>query len=112
MSDYRNSELRRPRNDPLRRDPAFDRDARHYECDVGMELPRRAVHCRGVGGLPLASATSLANRAPTRRPNDVTPPAATRMAPPLTMAPAGQSCAARGYAGAGHADPELAGLAR
>jgi hypothetical protein len=79
MSDYRNSEFG---NDPLRRDPSYDPDARAMNATWGWIAA--AVFIVVV----LAVAFGIGHEPNTRTAsnNDVTPPAATRMAPPLTPA--------------------------
>ena len=84
MSDYRNSDYD-DRNDPLRRDPAFDPDARTMNATWGWITAAVFIVvvlavAFGIGHEPGQSGTNTAA-------NDVTPPAATRAAPPLTMAP-------------------------
>jgi hypothetical protein len=84
MSDYRNSDYDY-RNDPLRRDPAYDPDARAMNATWGWIAAAVFIVvvlavAFGIGHEPGQSGTNTAA-------NDVTPPAATRMAPPLTMAP-------------------------
>ena len=84
MSDNRNSDYDY-RNDPLRRDPAYDPDARAMNATWGWIAAAVFVVvvlavAFGIGHEPGQSGTNTAS-------NDVTPPAATRMAPPLTMAP-------------------------
>jgi len=81
MSDYRNSEFG---NDPLRRDPPYDPDARAMNATWGWIAAAVFIVvvlavAFGIGHEPGQSGTSTAS-------NDVTPPAATRMAPPLTPA--------------------------
>ena len=84
MSDYRNSEFDY-RNDPLRRDPAYDPDARAMNATWGWIAAAVFIVvvlavAFGIGHGPGQSGSRTAS-------NDVTPPAATRMAPPLTPAP-------------------------
>jgi len=84
MSDYRNSDFDY-RNDPLRRDPAYDPDARAMNATRGWIAAAIFIVvvlavAFGIGHEPGHSGTSTAS-------NDVTPPAATRMAPPFTPAP-------------------------
>jgi len=84
MSDYRNSDFDY-RNDPLRRDPAYDPDARAMNATWGWIAAAIFIVvvlavAFGIGHEPGHSGTSTAS-------NDVTPPAATRMAPPFTPAP-------------------------
>src|SRR6202035_1664302 len=84
MSDYRNSEFDY-RNDPLRRDPAYDPDARAMNATWGWIAAAVFIVvvlavAFGIGHEPNQSGTNTAA-------NDVTPPAATRMAPPLTAGP-------------------------
>jgi hypothetical protein len=83
MSDYRNSEFDY-RNDPLRRDPAYDPDARAMNATWGWIAAAVFIVvvlavAFGIGHEPNQSGTNTAS-------NDVMPPAATRMAPPLTPA--------------------------
>jgi hypothetical protein len=83
MSDYRNSDYDY-RNDPLRRDPAYDPDARAMNATWGWIAAAIFIVvvlavAFGIGHEPGQSGTSTAS-------NDVTPPAATRMAPPFTPA--------------------------
>jgi hypothetical protein len=82
MSDYRNSEFE-SRNDPLRRDPAYDPDARAMNATWGwiaaavfIVVVLAVAFGIGRSGQPGTNTAS----------NDVTPPAATRMAPPLAPA--------------------------
>ena len=84
MSDYRNSDYDY-RNDPLRREPAYDPDARAMNATWGWIAAAVFIVvvlavAFGIGHGPGQSGTNTAS-------NDATPPAATRMAPPLTMAP-------------------------
>jgi hypothetical protein len=84
MSDYRNSDYDY-RNDPLRRDPAYDPDARAMNATWGWIAAAVFIVvvlavAFGIGHEPGQSGTNTAS-------NDVTPPAATRMAPPLAPAP-------------------------
>ena len=84
MSDYRNSEFDY-HNDPLRRDPVYDPDARAMNATWGWIAAAVFIVvvlavAFGIGHEPNQSGTNTAS-------NDVTPPAATRMAPPLTMTP-------------------------
>ena len=84
MSDYRNSDYEY-RNDPLRRDPAYDPDARAMNATWGWIAAAVFIVvvlavAFGLGHEPGQSGTNTAS-------NDVTPPAATRMAPPLSPAP-------------------------
>jgi hypothetical protein len=84
MSDNWNSDYDY-RNDPLRRDPAYDPDARAMNATWGWIAAAVFIVvvlavAFGIGHEPGQSGTNTAS-------NDVTPPAATRMAPPLTMAP-------------------------
>ncbi len=84
MSDYRNSDYDY-RNDPLRRDPAYDPDARAMNATWGWIAAAVFIVvvlavAFGIGHQPNQSGTNTAS-------NDVTPPAATRMAPPLSPAP-------------------------
>jgi hypothetical protein len=83
MSDYRNSDFDY-RNDPLRRDPIYDPDARAMNATWGWIAAAVFIVvvlavAFGVGHGPNQSGTNTAS-------NDVTPPAATRMAPPLSPA--------------------------
>lgn len=86
MSDYRNSDFDyRNSNDPLRRDPAYDPDARAMNATWGWIAAAIFVVvilavAFGIGHEPGQLGTSTAS-------NDVSPPAATRMAPPTTPAP-------------------------
>ena len=78
MSDYRNSEFG---NDPLRRDPPYDPDARAMNATWGWIAAAVFIVvvlavAFGIGHEPNTHTAS----------NNVTPPAATRMAPPLTPA--------------------------
>ena len=82
MSDYRNSEFD-PRNDPPRREPAYDPDARVMNATWGwiagaVFIVVVLAVAFGIGHEPNTQSAS----------NNVTPPAATRMAPPVTPAPA------------------------
>ncbi len=82
MSDYRNSEFG---NDPLRRDPPYDPDARAMNATWGWIAAAVFIVvvlavAFGIGREPGQSGTNTAS-------NDATPPAATRMAPPLSPAP-------------------------
>jgi hypothetical protein len=70
MSDYRNSEFG---NDPLRRDPPYDPDARAMNATWGWIAAAVFIV---IGHEPNTQTAA----------NNVTPPAATRMAPPLTPA--------------------------
>ena len=84
MSDYRNSEFDY-QNDPLRRAPAYDPDARAMNATWGWIAAAVFIVvvlavAFGIGHEPNQSGTNTAS-------NDVTPPAATRMAPPLTAGP-------------------------
>ena len=85
MSDNWNSDYDY-RNDPLRRDPAYDPDARAMNATWGWIAAAVFIVvvlavAFGIGHEPGQSGTNTAS-------NDVTPPAATRMAPPLiTPAP-------------------------
>jgi hypothetical protein len=84
MSDNRNSDYDY-RNDPLRREPAYDPDTRAVNATWGWIAAAVFIVvvlavAFGIGHGPGQSGTNTAS-------NDVTPPAATRMAPPLTMAP-------------------------
>jgi hypothetical protein len=79
MSDYRNSEFG---NDPLRRDPPYDPDARAMNATWGWIAAAVFIVvvlavAFGIGHEPGQSGTNTAS-------NDAMPPAATRMAPPLT----------------------------
>jgi hypothetical protein len=84
MSDYRNSEFG---NDPLRRDPPYDPDARAMNATWGWIAAAVFIVvvlavAFGIGHEPRQSGTNTAS-------NEASPPAATRMAPPaLTPAPA------------------------
>jgi hypothetical protein len=86
MSDYRNSDFDyRNSNDPLRRDPPFDPDERAMNSTWGWIAAAIFVVvilavAFGVGHEPGQSGINTAS-------NDVMPPAATRMAPPVTPAP-------------------------
>jgi hypothetical protein len=87
MSDYRNSDFDyRNSNDPLRRDPPFDPDARAMNATWGWIAAAIFVVVMlavafGIGYEPGQTGTNTAS-------NDVAPPAATRMAPSATrMAP-------------------------
>jgi hypothetical protein len=78
MSDYRNSEFDY-RNDPLRRDPAYDPDARAMNATWGWIAAAVFIVvvlavAFGIGHEPGQSGSNTAS-------NDA-PPAATRMAPP------------------------------
>ena len=81
MSDYRNSEFDY-RNDPLRRDPAYDPDARAMNATWGWIAAAVFI----VVVLAVAFGIGHEPNTKTASNNDVTPPAATRMAPPLTPA--------------------------
>ena len=84
MSDYRNSEFDY-RNDPLRRDPAYDPDARAMNATWGWIAAAVFI----VVVLAVAFGIGHEPNTKTASNNDVTPRAATRMAPPLTpMSPA------------------------
>ena len=77
--DYRNPE------DPFRRDAKFDPDLRAANAAWGwiaaaVFLVVVLAVAFGVGHQPGQTGTNTAS-------NEVTPPAATRMAPPTTMAP-------------------------
>ena len=74
MSDYRNSEFDY-RNDPLRRDPAYDPATWGWIAAAVFIVVVLAV-AFGIGHEPNTNTAS----------NDVTSPAATRMAPPLAPA--------------------------
>jgi hypothetical protein len=81
MSDFRNYDYRDP-NDPLRRDPPLDPDARAMNARWGwiaaaVFLVVVLAVAFGIGHQPNQVTAS----------NDVAPPAVTHMAPP-TMAPA------------------------
>jgi len=83
MSDFRNSEFDY-RNDPMRRDPVYDPDARAMNATWGWIAAAVFIVvvlavAFGIGHGPNQSGTNTAS-------NDVTPPAATRMAPPLSPA--------------------------
>jgi hypothetical protein len=83
MSDFRNSDYRDP-NDPLRREPPYDPDARAMNATWGwiaaaLFLVVVLAVAFGIGHQPGQFNTAS---------NDATPPAATHMAPPpVTMAP-------------------------
>jgi cell division protein FtsN len=85
MSDNRNSDFEyRNANDPLRCDPAYDPDARAMNATWGWIAAAVFIVvvlavAFGIGHEPASG--------PTTASNDVTPPAATRMAPPLSPAP-------------------------
>jgi hypothetical protein len=84
MSDYRNSEFDY-RKDPSRREPAYDPDARAMNATWGWIVAAVFIVvvlavAFGIGHEPGQSGTNTAS-------NDVTPPAATRMAPPLVPVP-------------------------
>jgi hypothetical protein len=83
MSDFRNSEFDY-RNDPMRRDPVYDPDARAMNATWGWIAAAVFIVvvlavAFGIGHGPNQSGTNTAS-------NDVMPPAATRMAPPLRPA--------------------------
>jgi hypothetical protein len=83
MSDFRNSEFDY-RNDPMRRDPTYDPDARAMNATWGWIAAAVFIVvvlavAFGIGHGPNQSGTNTAS-------NDVMPPAATRMAPPLSPA--------------------------
>jgi hypothetical protein len=86
MSDYRNSDFDyRNSNDPLRRDPPFDPDERAMNSTWGWIAAAIFVVvilavAFGVGHEPGQTSTNTAS-------NDIAPPVATRMAPPVTPAP-------------------------
>jgi hypothetical protein len=85
MSDNWNSDYDY-RNDPMRRDPAYDPDARAMNATWGWIAAAVFIVvvlavAFGIGHEPGQSGTNTAA-------NDVTPPAATRMAPPLAPTPA------------------------
>jgi hypothetical protein len=84
MSDYRNSEFDY-QNDPLRRDPAYDPDARAMNATWGWIAA--AVFIVVVLAVAFGIGHEPGQSGPNTASNDVTPPAATRMAPPLTPAP-------------------------
>ena len=81
MSDYRNSDF----NDPLRREPPYDPDARAMNATWGWVAAAVFIVvvlavAFGIGHQPNQGGTNTAS-------NDITPPAATRMAPPANPAP-------------------------
>jgi cell division protein FtsN len=86
MSDYRNSDYDyRNSNDPLRRNPPFDPDERAMNATWGWIAAAIFVVvilavAFGIGHEPGQQGTTTAS-------NDIAPPAATRMAPPVTPAP-------------------------
>jgi len=90
MSDYRNSEFDY-RNDPLRRDPAYDPDARAMNATWGWIAA--AVFIVVVLAVAFVIGHEPGQSGPNTASNDA-PPAATRMAPPLTAAPPAASPAA------------------
>jgi cell division protein FtsN len=82
MSDYRNSEYEY-RNDPLRRDPAYDPDARAMNATWGWIAAAVFIVvvlavAFGIGHEPGQTNTAS---------NDVTPAPMSRMAPPANPAP-------------------------
>ena len=83
MSDYRNSEFD-PRNDSSRREPAYDADARVMNATWGWIAAAVFI----VVVLAIAFGIGHEHVRTNTASNDVTPPAATRMAPPFTPAPA------------------------
>ncbi|MGD0149191.1 MAG: hypothetical protein ABSB77_11450 [Xanthobacteraceae bacterium] len=83
MSDYRNSDYDY-RNDPLRRDPAYDPDARAMNATWGWIAA--AVFIVVVLAVAFGIGHEPSQSGPNTASNDVIPPAATRMAPPLTPA--------------------------
>lgn len=83
MSDNWNSDYDY-RNDPMRRDPAYDPDARAMNATWGWIAAAVFIVvvlavAFGIGHEPGQSGSRTAS-------NDVTPPAATRMAPPFSPA--------------------------
>ena len=81
MSDYRNQEFG---NDPLRPDPPYYPDARDMNATWGwiaaaIFIVAVLAIAFGIGHEPNQSGTNTAS-------NETSPPAATRMAPPLTLA--------------------------
>jgi cell division protein FtsN len=95
MSDYRNYDYRDP-NDPLRRDPPLDPDARAMNATWGwiaaaVFLVVVLAVAFGIGHQPNQINTASNDAAP--------PPATTRMAPPppaITPTPSGPTTAAPG----------------
>jgi hypothetical protein len=86
MSDYRNFDYRNT-DDPLRRDPVYDPNARPMNATWGWIAAAVFIVvvlavAFGLGHQPGSLGTNTAS-------NDATPPAATRMAPPVTPAPSG-----------------------
>jgi hypothetical protein len=85
MSDYRNSDFDyRTGNDPLRRDPPYDPDERAMNATWGWIAAAIFVVvilavAFGIGHEPGQPGTNTAS-------NDLAPPAATRMAPPVMPA--------------------------
>jgi hypothetical protein len=82
MSDFRNSDYRNP-NDPLRREPPYDPDARAMNATWGwiaaaVFLVVVLAVAFGIGHQPGQFNTAS---------NDATPPATHMAAPPVTMAP-------------------------
>jgi len=80
MSDYRNLDYR-DSNDPLRRDASYDPDSRAMKAAWGWIAAAVFVVvvlavAFGIGHQPGPINTAA---------NDITPPAATRMAPPASM---------------------------
>jgi hypothetical protein len=82
MSDYRNQDFNyRSPDDPMRRDAKFDPDTRAANAAWGWIAA--AVFLVVV----LAVAFGIGHEPNQVASNDVTPPAATRMAPPASLSP-------------------------